>query len=104
MSEWLSARMDVSTDTAKTLVRTMRRLCHRPDLTGELAEGVVTFDRVEALSRIAEDVGLMEWADVNGVRRDAAKRVRITAETETRTAPDRFLVSQPTLDESWWKV
>lgn len=45
-------------DTAKTLVRTMRRLRHRPDLQGRLEAGDVGFDRVEALSRIPEDVGL----------------------------------------------
>ena len=32
-----------------------------------------------------------------------AKRARITAEDEYRTASDQFLVMQPSLDESWWK-
>ena len=106
LSEWLAARMDTSPDTAKTLVRTMRRMSERPDLTNALARGGVTFDRVEALSRLSdrESDDLLLWTDVAGVHREAAKRVRITVETETRTAQDRFLVSQPTLDESWWKV
>ena len=103
LSEWVSARLDMSKDTAKTLVRTMRRLHGRPDLQGQLADGAVSFDRLEALSRISEDVGLMEWADVATIRREAAKRVRVTAEAEHRTAGDRFLVVQPSLDESWWK-
>jgi hypothetical protein len=38
------------------------------------------------------------------VHREAAKRVRITAESEFRTARDRFLVMQPNLDESWFKL
>ena len=81
----------------------MRRTVDRPDLREALADGEVTFDRVEALSRIPEDVGLLEHLDVAGVRREAANRVRITAEDEYRTADDRFLVLQPSLDESWWK-
>lgn len=39
----------------------MRRLAERPDLQEDMAEGGVSFDRVEALSRIQGDVGLMEW-------------------------------------------
>jgi hypothetical protein len=42
--------------------------------------------------------------DVAGVRRQAAMRARITAEHEYRTASDQFLVLQPSLDESWWKL
>jgi hypothetical protein len=64
----------------------------------------VSFDRVEALSRIPEDVGLLEYLDVAGVHREAAKRVRVTAETEYRSAGNRFLVMQPNLDESWFKL
>ena len=32
LSEWVSSRIDVGPETAKTLVRTMRRLQDRPDL------------------------------------------------------------------------
>ncbi|HEX9761478.1 MAG TPA: HNH endonuclease, partial [Acidimicrobiia bacterium] len=49
-------------------------------------------------------VGLLEYLDVGGVHREAAKRVRVTAETEFRTAGDRFLVLQPNLDESWFRL
>jgi 5-methylcytosine-specific restriction endonuclease McrA len=104
LSEWLAARLDLSPETAKSLVRTMRRTADRPDLRQALATGEVTFDRVAALSRIPDDVGLLEHLDVAGVRREAARRVRITAEDEFRTADERFLVIQPSLDESWWKL
>ena len=104
LSEWVAARMDVSPETAKSLVRTMRRTVDRPDLHEALASGGTTFDRVEAVSRIPEDVGLLEYLDVAGVHREAAKRVRITAEHEFRSAGDRFLVMQPNLDESWFKL
>ena len=103
LSEWTTARLDVHPDTAKCLVRTMRRTVERPDLREAVAEGDISFDRLEALSRISEDVGLLEHLDVAGVRREAANRVRITAEDEYRTASDQFLIMQPSLDESWWK-
>jgi Domain of unknown function (DUF222)/HNH endonuclease len=103
LSEWVSGRLDMGLETARTLVRTMRRLQDRPDLQEDLAEGRASYDRVEALSRITDDVGLMEWADVATVRREAAKRIRISAEDEYRSADDRYLVMQPSLDESWWR-
>ena len=68
LSEWATARLDLHPDTAKTLVRTMRRTSDRPELRDELARGEISFDRLEALSRISEDVGLLEHLDVAGVR------------------------------------
>ncbi|MGD2101489.1 MAG: hypothetical protein PVG83_04580 [Acidimicrobiia bacterium] len=103
LSEWVSARLDRGIESARTLVRTMRRLQDRPDLQERLSEGSVSFDRVEALSRIKEDVGLMEWADVAAIRREAAKRARVSAESEYFSARDRYHVMQPSLDETRWK-
>jgi HNH endonuclease/Domain of unknown function (DUF222) len=104
LSEWATARLDLHPDNAKTLVRTMRRTVERPDLREALASGDISFDRIEALSRIPDQVGFLEHLDVAGVRREAANRVRITAEDEYRSASDQFLVMQPSLDESWWKL
>jgi 5-methylcytosine-specific restriction endonuclease McrA len=103
LSEWTTARLDIHPDNAKSLVRTMRRTVERPDLREALASGDISFDRMEALSRIPEDVGLLQHLDVAGVRREAANRARISSETEYRTANDQFLVMQPSLDQSWWK-
>lgn len=103
LSEWVAARLDQGVESARTLVRTMRRLQDRPDLQEQLSEGSVSFDRVEALSRIKEDVGLMEWADVSAIRREASKRARVKAESEYFSARDRYHVMQPSLDESRWK-
>jgi hypothetical protein len=94
LREWVAGRLDVATDTARSLVATMRRLSDRPDLEERLVLGEATFDRIEAISRIHEDVGLMEWADVSGVHREAAKRSRVGTDAEARSAEDRFLVSQ----------
>jgi hypothetical protein len=103
LSDWVAARLDLSSDTARSLVRTMRRTAQRPDLRDALTSGV-SFDRVEALSRIPETVGLMEHLDVSGVAREAAKRAGVSAGAEVRNAENRFLVLQPSLDESWWKL
>jgi len=104
LSEWVAARLDLSPETAKSLVRTMRRTEHKPELREALAAGEATFDRVEALSGIQEDVGLLRHLDVAGVRRETARRIRITSEDEFRGTDERFLVIQPSLDESWWKL
>ena len=103
LSEWVSGRLDVGGDTARSMVRTMRRTTDRPDLRMALSSGV-SFDRIEAVSQISDDVGLLSHLDVSGVRREAALRVRITTQAEHRAAGDRLLVIQPSLDESWWKI
>jgi hypothetical protein len=41
---------------------------------------------------------------VAGVRREAALRARISSETEQQTGDQQFLVLQPSLDQSWWKL
>jgi hypothetical protein len=104
LAEWTASRLDVGLDTARTLVRTMRRIQDRLDLKKDLASGELTFDRVEALSRVSPETGLMMHADVGAVRREAAKQARISAEAEYRSARDQFMVLQPTLDESCWKL
>jgi hypothetical protein len=62
---------EVDTDWQRKpiMVRTMRRTGRRPDLRAGLASGAVSFDRVEALSRIPVDVGLCEHIDISGAGR-----------------------------------
>ena len=64
LSEWTASRLDVSSETAKSLVRTMRRTSHRPELREGLASGEISFDRAEALSRIPEPLGRLEHLDI----------------------------------------
>ncbi|MEX1126299.1 MAG: HNH endonuclease [Acidimicrobiia bacterium] len=104
LSEWTAAVLDVGPETAKSMVRTMRRTIDRPDLRQRLTDGEASFERIEALSRIGEDVGLLEHLDIGAVRREASKRAEISSESEFRNAADQFLVVQPSLDESWWKL
>jgi len=104
LSEWVSSRVDVSVETARHRVRTMRRTTGRSDLRDGLAAGKLSFDRAVDLSKLPGEVGELRHLDIGGVRREVAKRVRVTAEDEARSADDAFLVIQPSLDESWWKI
>jgi hypothetical protein len=104
MSEWVAARLDLAPKTAKSLVRTMRRTADQPELRRRLTSSV-SFDRIEALSRVQdrETDDLLLWTDVSGVHRVAAKQARISADVGTRGPDDRYLVMQPSLDESKWR-
>jgi hypothetical protein len=104
LSEWTSSRLDLGLETARSLVQTMRRTTDKPWIRQALAAGAVSFDRAEALSRIDENVGNLDHLDISGVRREAADRVELTAEDEIRSAEDRYLIMQPSLDESWWTL
>lgn len=102
LSEWVAWKLDTGSDTARGLVRTMRRTAQRPDLRDELAGGT-SFDRIEALSRIPDNLGLWTGMDVGQVRREAARRAGSTGD-DFKTGDDRFLVIQPSIDEAWWKL
>lgn len=107
LAEWVAARVDIGPATAKDLVSTMRRTQSRPDLRAVLTEGEATFDRMSAAALIAqthEPDPLFSHLDITGVRGEASRRDPIDYQTETRTFADRFLVMQPSLDESWWKL
>jgi 5-methylcytosine-specific restriction endonuclease McrA len=104
LSEWTASRLDVGSDTARTLVQTMRRTTDKPWIRQALSAGAISFDRAAALSRIDENVGTLSHLDVSGVRREAADRVELTVEDEIRSAEDRYLIMQPSLDESWWTL
>ncbi|HEX6947156.1 MAG TPA: hypothetical protein VF246_07370, partial [Acidimicrobiia bacterium] len=106
LAEWVSARVDVSPDTARDLVRTARATEDRPELRQTLVDGDATFDRVAAAARVSGVTGdpLLLHLDIAGVRREAARRREISSDEERRTFLDRFLVLQPSLDESWWKI
>ncbi len=104
LSEWTSSRLDLGLETARSLVQTMRRTADKPWIRQALAAGAISFDRAEALSRIAEDVGTLDHLDISGVRREAAVRLELSVEDEIRSAENRYLIMQPSLDESWWTL
>jgi hypothetical protein len=106
LTEWVAGRLDVGVDTAKGLVRTMRRTENSKRLREALADGAATFDRIEAASRIddRDPDPLFLHLEVDGVHREAAIRARKSAAEERRTIADSHLLLQPSLDRSWFKV
>jgi len=104
LSEWVSSRVDVSIETARHRVRTMRRTTGRSDLREALAAGELSFDRTAELAKLPGEAGELRHLDIGGVRGEVAKRVRVTAEDEAKSGDDAFLVIQPSLDESWWRL
>lgn len=103
LTEWTSGRLDVGKDTAQKLVRTMRRTAQRTELREQLASGM-SFDRVEARAALPDSVGRLDHLDISGIRRTVGRHAEVTTDQEQKNSRDRYLVLQPSLDESWWKV
>ncbi len=109
MAEWISARLDVTKDTAMTLVRAARRVPDHPDLERELAAGAVSFDRAEATLALAatgatkEALADSRGLDLTGVARLTSRHRRLTEDQERLTFRDRYVAIQPSLDESRWR-
>lgn len=108
--DWLSAMLDVDRSTAGDLVYAARwSKRHRP-VEELLADGVISFDRMVAMLRLAvagadqavvhESRGL----DLAAVGRLAGRQRRLTRRDEHAAYVDRFVSIQPTLDETSWHL
>jgi len=110
MVEWVTGRLDVAPETASQLVTTARRLEELPTVDSAVEGGAVSFDRATAVARAAtpatDAVILDETAiyDVAGVRRLAAHRHRISRDVERDAFEHRYVMAQPNLDESSWRI
>jgi len=110
LAEWVTGRLDVSPDTAKTLVSTTRRLEGLPIVESGAAQGSISFDRAAAVARIAapaedgEILSEMARYDIAGIQRLVAYRRRTTRGMEREAHETRYLAAQPNLDESSWRV
>ncbi|MEN8113447.1 MAG: DUF222 domain-containing protein [Actinomycetota bacterium] len=110
MVEWTTARLDLAPETAKTLMTTARRLESLPTVRNAAAGGSVSFDRCAAIARITDPSddrdAVDEFAiyDVAGIRRLASRRHRLSRDEEREAFDRRYVVAQPNLDESSWKV
>ena len=106
MKEWLSGRLDVSSETASRIAGTAHLLGDRSDLSRALADGEVTFDRAEATARIpgADDEADLRGLDIHGLRRVAAKHRHMTRVDDHAAHRAQHLHLQPNLDESRWAV
>ena len=110
LGEWVAGRLDVSRETARDLVATTHRLEELPDVEEAVAAGAIGFDRAVAVGRFADRddnvdlVNEMAGYDIAGIRRLAAKRRRMTRVDEECAFNDRYLVVEPNLDESAWRL
>ncbi|MGB7859196.1 MAG: HNH endonuclease [Acidimicrobiia bacterium] len=106
LSEWVAGRLDVSNETASTLVRTARRIAGAPDVVRSLSSGAITFDRAEATSRIPEEAQEHDLLghDIAGLRRIAARYRRADRVDDRHSHISQRLTLQPNLDESRWDL
>jgi hypothetical protein len=108
MVEWVASRLDVSPATARDLMF----LAKAEDQMVEelLADGRIGLERAVLMTRLrltgATDVEVSASLgyDLAGLERLVAARRRIAASDETATFADRYLIVQPNLDESVWKL
>jgi hypothetical protein len=106
MADWTAARLDVTSDTARSLVRAAKTFTDRPDMEGLLAKGEITFDRAVATAKLAasgaseELVGASAGYDLSGVVRLAARHRRLTPVSEREAFSERHVAIQPNLDLS----
>ncbi len=106
LTEWVTGRLDVAPDTAKTLVNTARRLDALPIVEQAAAAGELTYDRTVAVARLAqpcdEETVLEDSAgfDVAGIHRQAAYRRRMSSNQEHQGFQERYLTTQSNLDHT----
>ena len=110
MAEWVTGRLDVAPETAKTLVSTARRLESLPTVEQSTAVGSISFDRTVAVARVAvpsQDATIVDEVavyDVAAIRRLVSNRHRLTRDIEREVFESRYVAVQPNLDESSWRV
>jgi hypothetical protein len=110
MGEWVTGRLDVAPETAKTLVATARRLEALPSVEDAVKDGSISFDRTTAVARIADPsedgtiIDELSVYDVAGIRRLSSNRHRTSRGIEREAFEHRYVMAQPNLDESSWRV
>jgi hypothetical protein len=108
--DWLSARLDVDRSTAGDLVYAARWSKRHRRVEGLLADGLISFDRMVAMLRLAQAgadpvmVDESRCLDLAGVGRLAARQRRVSRRDERAVVVDRFVSIQPTLDEASWHL
>jgi hypothetical protein len=84
--DWTAARADVSHETARAICWTSSRLSEAPEVAEALADGEMTFDRAQLVSRLPEDVRPKhEGYDLYRLRRLVAHHKRLTRKREQKT-------------------
>jgi hypothetical protein len=104
LQEWIRARLDVTSHTARDLVDVSRTLSDQPQLAEMAADGEMSFERLVAASRLAasgadEDTITHSFGfDLAGVARLRNRRHRIARTTEQDVFGERYLWLQDSLD------
>jgi HEPN domain-containing protein len=102
----LGADLDVSAETARSLIETANRTPELSDRMANLETGKWTFDRAAALARLfgeGADEPTMEAAaarDIPGIHKLRAMTKRIRRRDERQAHEERHVRSWPSLDES----
>jgi hypothetical protein len=108
LAEWVAARLDVSHATARMLVLAARSMPDR--ILADLAEGTIGFERAAAETRLHlagvddERREASRRLDLGGVRRLVARHRRLDPPTEQQAFAAQYVVIQPELDESSWRL
>lgn len=106
LAEWVAGRLDVSRETASSIVRTARRLKDCPGTADQLNGGEITYDRAEATARIAPErleEDLLSF-DIAGLRRIAARQRHLEKIDDVVAHTSQHVTLQPNLDESMWDL
>jgi len=110
MLDWTAARLDVSHDTARQILEIARRLPDHQAIAARLETGGMTVDRALATARLAaagatgDLVADSAGYDLQGVRRLVARHRRYTRAEEEGIFRDRYVVMQPNLDGTVWRL
>ena len=110
LQDWVAARLDVTQDTAHTLVEAAKALAEHPESARALAAAEVTFDRAAATAKLAVSgassrvLEASRGYDLSGVARLAARHRRFDRRREHSSFRDRYLTIQPSLDDATWRL
>ena len=110
LGEWVRGRLDVAPETSRDLVATTKHLEELPDVQEAIETGQIGFDRAVAVGRFAgrddtfDILTDMAGFDISGIRNRAAKRRRMTRIDEEVAYNERYVIVEPNLDESAWRL
>jgi hypothetical protein len=101
--DWVAARADVSHESARALCWTSSRLSDAPEVAESLAEGEMTFDRAQLVSRLPEEHrGGHEGYDIYRLRRLVAEHKRLTRKREQKTGNGFLKFGSDELTTPFW--
>jgi hypothetical protein len=101
--DWTAARADVSHETARAICWTSSRLNDAPEVAESLAEGEMTFDRAQLVSRLPDEVRPShEGYDIYRLGRLVAEHKRLTRKREQKTGNGFLHFGSDELTTSFW--